>query len=325
MNSNKKKHPIDHYFNKIKCELLPINNLSFEESFLYLQKIFKHHIQEFSFHNFELRNTGQLHPLYRTPLTLFKLNEFVQGYNGGFCFQSSQILYDALLHAGFNVYCSIAKVLNGLSPDSPEAKKIPATHLVLIVNFGNKKYLLDPSMGMNAHCSPFLITESDSAYEQNNHHFRIEKKNDEYLLYRQVNEKWSTSFCSSFLPANIKTVMTQLTKLGYFPDNLGIRDNITLIGIATPTGGKSLLWNSKNKTFIFKIICSQNPDKEEIFNDIDRAYNLIHNHFKIEHISKLQFKKYCDENCWSKSNRSIDVDFPIDANEISKMKKCFNK
>lgn len=322
INNQEKNNEVQLYFNKIKCELLSINNLTKAESFLYLQKIFKNHIQEFPFHNFELRNRGQLHPLYRTSLSLFKINDFIKGNNGGFCFQSSYLLYNALQYAGFDVCCSIAKILNGLSPDSLEAKRIPATHLILIANFEGRKYLLDPAMGMNAHCTPFLITESESIYEQNNHYFRMEK-NDEYLFYRQINGKWSTLFCSTFLPANIKTITAQLTKLAYFPDILGIRDTITLVGIATPTGGKSLLWNSKNKTFMFKIICSQNPDSEEIFNDFDRAYNLIYNDFKITHISKLQFRKYCTDNFWPRSKQSIDIDFPIDDYEVSKMKQCF--
>lgn len=70
-------------------------------------------------------------------------------------------------------------------------------------------------------------------------------------------------------------------------------------------------------------ICSQGPDKEEIFDEVDRAYNLIINDFKIEHISKLQFKKYCTEINWPTPKRCIDVDFPIDDYEISKMKKSF--
>lgn len=124
-----KDNLFNNYFKKINCELQTINNLSPEDCLRYLQEIFTCHIQTFPFHNFELRDASHAHPLYRKPLTLFKMNEFNLGYNGGFCFQSAQILFKGLQHAGFNVHRSIAKVLNGLLPDSPEAKAIPATHL----------------------------------------------------------------------------------------------------------------------------------------------------------------------------------------------------
>lgn len=323
MSSARHVDDIDAYFKKIECELKPINHLSVEEQLSYLETLFRHHIQAYAFHNFELRDASHSHPLYRMPLTLFHMGNFIKGYNGGFCFQSSQILYSALIAAGFAVDCSIAKVLNGLSPDSDAAKKIPATHLILIVNIEDKRYLLDPSMGMHGHCSPFLISASDSTYQQNNHHFKLEKRNDQFLFYREVNSQWSLTFCSSLAPANIKMITTQLTKLGCYPDILGIRDIITLVGIGTPTGGKSLLWNPKNKTFTFKIISSQESDKEETFEDVNRAYHLLGNDFNIEHVSKLQFKQYCGENHWPKSKRSLDVNFPIDHHEISRMKKMF--
>lgn len=319
-----KDNLFNNYFKKINCELQTINNLSPEDCLKYLQEIFTCHIQMFPFHNFELRAASQLHPLYRKPLTLFNMNEFNLGYHGGFCFQSAQVLYKALQHAGFNVHCSIAKVLNGLSPDSPEAKAIPATHLILIVKIDNHQYLLDPLMGMNGCSSPFLLAESESSYVQNNHHFKIEKIKEGFLFSLESKGKWLTTFCSSFLPATQTTIETQLTKLRCYPLTLGIRDIITLVGIATVTGGLILLWNLKTKNFTFKTICSQNPDKEETFDDINRAFNLLCNEFKIEHISKLQFKEYCNESKWPQSNKSHDVDFPIDEHEIEKLKSNFN-
>ena len=134
-------------------------------------------------------------------------------------------------------------------------------------------------------------------------------------------ENWSISFCSSFLPANQITISTQLTKLGCYPLILGIRDLINLVGIATPTGGMSLLWNPKTRLFTFKTICSLDGDKEKSFNEIDVAYELICNQFKIAHISKLEFKQFCEKNKWLKPKSLFFVDLPIDKNEIEKMKE----
>ncbi|WP_454783637.1 arylamine N-acetyltransferase [Legionella sp. WA2024007413] len=322
--SDRNEHLIKEYFRKISCNFLQVNDLSKEIKLDYLQKVYNCHMQSYPFHNFELRVASQSHPLFRQSLTLFNLGEFIDGYNGGFCFQSSEILYRALSKSGFEVYRSIAKVLNGLSPDSLEAKKIPATHLILIVTIENEKYLVDPTMGMNGSCSPFLIPENEHVYQQNNQHYKIEKVKEEYHFYRKIKENWSISFCSSFLPANQTTISTQLTKLGCYPLTLGIRDLIGLVGIATPTGGKSLLWNPKTRLFIFKTICYIEGDKEQSFNDLGVAYELICNQFKIDHISKKKFKQFCEKNKWPQLKSSFFVDFPIDKNEIEKMKENFS-
>lgn len=321
--SSKNDNLIQNYFKKIKCELNTINNSFPDNCLKYLQYIFTCHIQTYPFHNFELRAASHLHPVYRKSLTLFNMNEFNHGINGGFCFQSSLVLFKALQSVGFDVYCSIAKVLNGLSPDSLEAKKIPATHLVLIVNINNKNYLLDPSMGMHGHSAPFLLSESESIYDQNSYKFKIEKINNEYLLYRECQGKWNITFCSSLLPADQKTISTQLTKLGCYPVTLGIRDIITLVGIATPEGGKSLLWNPKTSNFTLKVLYSRNDIKEENFDDMHHAWNIVCNEFNIEHISRLQFKEYCNEKNWPQTRRSHDVNFPLDENEIKKFRSNF--
>jgi N-hydroxyarylamine O-acetyltransferase len=321
MYSKLSKQPlINDYFEKINCEFSFINNVTSEKALEYLEKIFTCHIQTYPFHNFELREASQSHPIFRKQLTLFNMEEFNKGNHGGFCIQKAQVLHKALRCVGFNVYSSMAKVLNGLAPDSEEAQKIPATHLILIVNIENKKYLLDPSLGVYGHSSPFLLSESTTVYQQNKHQFKIERINNEFLFYREIDGVWCTSFCSSFLAANQQYIMRQLTKLERHPETLGIRDTIILVGIATPTGGKTLLWNSKTNMFMYKIICSQGIDKEETFSDINRAYNLIFDEFKIEHISKLEFKQYCSEKCWPETKGSNTIDFPIDEYEMEKIK-----
>ena len=259
------------YFEKIECDFLKINNLSPEECLAYLNKIFMSHILFFPFHNFELREASQAHPLYRKNLSLFKMKQFVQGHNGGFCFQNTQLLYQALKSTGFNVYRSVAKVLNDLAPDSIEASKLPATHLILVATIDNHNYLLDPSMGMNGHSAPFLI-QSSLIHKQNNRYFKIDKMEDNFLFYRAVNGKWFLSFCSSLLPADSSSISTQLTKLQCFPDVLGIRDIIILVGIATNTGGKSLLWNSTTNIFTFKTISTTDADRDEKLN-VNDAFN----------------------------------------------------
>ncbi|MBA2709858.1 MAG: arylamine N-acetyltransferase [Tatlockia sp.] len=318
---DKKNDLIINYFKKINCEYKKVHSYSKEQKIDYLQQIYSSHMQSYPFHNFELRATSQLHPLYRNRLTLNNMDSFIEGCNGGFCFQSSEVFYSALRNSGFDTYRSIAKILNGLAPDSPEAKKIPATHLILIVDIENDKYLIDPSMGMNGCCSPFLIPKSAEIYQQNNQSFKIEKIEDDYLFYRKTNEQWSISLCSTFSPANQTTILTQLTKLSYYPLALGIRDLITLVGIATPNGGKCLLWNPKTKLFTLKTICTQKGDKEESFDDIDTAYELLCNVFRIEHINKLQFKEYCGLTKWPKAKNLFFVNLPLDKREIESLKE----
>lgn len=315
------------YFDKINCELINAHSLSEEGALDYLQNIFSKHIQSYPFHNFELRDASFTHPLYRQKLKFFTMQSFVTGYNGGFCFQNSQTLFEALSHVGFNVHLSIAKILNGISPDSEDAKKIPDTHLVMVVNLNHKPYLLDPSLASIGHCAPFSLLDHGNIYVQHKQLFKIEKKANEYHLYRQLNGSWFIVFCSSLLPATQKTIRTQLTKLNLFPGPLGIRDLIILVSMGTKTGGASLLWNSKTSSFTFKKVCSKNGTQEEVFYDIDKAYELVLHFFKIQHISRLQFEQYTNpisnESHWPRLRKTTDIQFPLDTQEQIRVKSNF--
>lgn len=308
------------YFNKIKCPFLKVTRFSNEEKLNALNIIYRGHIQQFPFHNFELAASSKVHSLHRKPLTFFKMAQFIEGDNGGFCFQSSSILYSALKHADFEVFPAIAKVLNKFAPDSPEVKNIPATHLILIVTIDNTKYLVDPTLGMLGCFSPFLIPEQVGIYKQNNQDFKIEKLGDEYFLYRNKEGDWCYHFVSSFLAADEKTISLQLTKLNLHPDVLGIRDLILLVGIATPTGGKTLLWDAKTNLFTFKIICSEKGISEISIENRLEAYLLIRDQFKVTTISFEAFEKLLCPVKPTKLN-NLFLDFPLGAYETKSLQK----
>jgi hypothetical protein len=237
------------------------------------------------------------------------------------------MLYEILKYAEFDVHCSIAKVLNGLAPDSDEAKKIPATHLVLVVNLADQIYLLDPSgcMVMNGVNKALVISpdEEDSVSIQNNHLLRVTRNQDGYVFYREVDTKWLTIMQTSLAAVDNKTIKDHLIQLERFPLTLGIRDIITLVIIATDNGAKSLLYVPEKEIFLLRTIHYNLPDKEEVFSDIDKAYKLMVSKFKMPHLLKSQFVNFCLQTTWPQAKSSLEVSFPIDGNEIKQLKQCY--
>lgn len=316
-------HAIFNYFERIQCRILPLQTLSYAQQVDYLNHLYHQHVQSAPFFNFDLREISHAHPLTRKSLTLFDHQRIKQGYDGGYCFQTTIQIYEALKHLGFKVHCCIAKVLNGLQPDSIQARKIPATHLIICVTINDTQYMIDPSLGMSGVCGSFVMNKDSAVYNHNNHLFKIDRSDDGYIFYKVSNQEWVTVMQFTLSPANEKMIQTQLLKLERFPVELGIRDVITLVGIATASGAKTLLWLPAQNTFMLRTISADSSDTEEQFTDINKAFNLLRDVFKIRHISQVQFEHYCSPNRWPKPIHSLEINFPIDKKEVMQLKQCY--
>jgi len=311
---------LDHYLTKLKVKACVASALDEPALLSYLQELFLAHMMAIPFHNFDLRKASQSHPAARKPLVLFDQKKMLAGYNGGYCFQNSELLFRVLQSMGFDVHRSIAKVLNGLAMDSPEALAIPATHMVVVVKIGAHSYLLDPGMIMNGNRKPFLIPAQTECYREIGNTFKIEKREDTYLVSMHLfPDVWKSIFQSSLTPATDKTINLQLLKLQCFPQTLGIRDVICLVAIGTDIGVKTLLCKQDQKGelhFEYKIAPNGKfASSGQSFSDIDRAYNFLISEFGITHISKLKFERYCRQIEWPKLERAAEICFPVDEGE----------
>lgn len=319
--------PLQCYFKQLGITPKMIAKMAEPEALMHLEEIFVAHIKSFPFQNFDLRKASQQHPAFRKSLDLFNKQKFMSGHNGGFCFQTAELLFQVLLAQGFNVHRSIGKVLSGMAIDAAEAKVIPATHLVLVVTVGEKRLLVDPSMAMNGNRKPILIQDQKDVSQEGHNFFQIERVNDEYLISRRTNTtEFKTVFHSSLAPATDKQIDIQLEKLQCYPVRLGIRDIITLVAIATDTDARTLLCSVKDGIITFNYTVDpydSSPAKTEIFTDVDRAYRLILDEFKINHISRWKFENFCTQISWPSLEKSADVMFPIDQYEVDRWHELY--
>ena len=312
------------YYNGIGVGSEFIMSLSPAQQLEYLGSLYRTQNTLFPFHNFLLRRASQSHPLFRKPLELINYQSIKSGKNGGYCFQSSELLYWRLSAIGFDVTRVIAKVLNGLKPNSEKAKRLPSTHLILVVTIGENRYLLDPGLSMKGQLSPIIITNETSKFQHGKYNFQLLKQNDSYILSREDSGKWVTIMESTFSPATLSNVKSQLTILQCFPLELGIRDNIILLSITTEDCIKTLLWNKNKEVFTYTIerYTEIECEKQEIHN-VKEAYQLLSTDFKIHHISFLKFKSLCFDVEWPKLDSSAEIQFPIDNTETDRLKQSF--
>ncbi|EGC28749.1 hypothetical protein DICPUDRAFT_85177 [Dictyostelium purpureum] len=136
------------FYNRIN--LKPIDNLKFED----LSIIMKSCSETFSFENLDIvkEEIGEI-----TKESIYK--QLLLETNGGLCYKLNGLLYYFLLDCRFDVYLSMGTVVNGFNPwGSTDC------HVVNIVNYNNKKYLVDIGFGGFIALNPILINEFDNNY-----------------------------------------------------------------------------------------------------------------------------------------------------------------
>ncbi|WP_343657764.1 arylamine N-acetyltransferase [Chryseobacterium sp.] len=138
-----------------------------------------------------LRKIHQLHPKYIPfenidPYTgkvpslnvddVFK--KLVVESRGGYCYEQNLLLSEVLKYLGFNVRLQLGRVVWGRQEDSVA----PQTHLLLIVDFEEKKYIVDCGFGTATLTAPLLLHEEQQQTTPNGI-FKVSQKEDVYTLW----------------------------------------------------------------------------------------------------------------------------------------------
>lgn len=144
-----------------------------------------------------LKRIHQLHPQYipfenidpytgKVPSLEIEqiFQKLVMESRGGYCYEQNLLLSEVLKYLGFKVELQLGRVLWRKDENSSAAK----THLLLIVELDDQKYLVDCGFGTATLTGPLLLNEEETQ-QTPNEPFKISQKNGAYTLWTW-REKW---------------------------------------------------------------------------------------------------------------------------------------
>ncbi len=136
-----------------------------------LKKIQKLHLLNVPFENIDI-----IHHKKLVLDTRYLYEKIVLHHRGGICYELNGLLYELLKHIGFDVTLISADVLGN-----------EYDHLFILAKVNNNKYLVDVGFGNHfLEPLPFIL---DKKQVDSNGIFRIIKKNKNYQLLKETNEK----------------------------------------------------------------------------------------------------------------------------------------
>lgn len=169
---------VDAYFNRIgfKGESKP--------SLEVLREIQLLHAQNIPFENIDIL-LGKTISLDITSIN----NKLVVSKRGGFCFEQNLLLSYILRELGFSVKHLAARMLWNI----PEHSITPRSHMLLLVEIEGTYWIADVGFGGGTPTSPLNLT-SKEVQKTNHEHFRILKKEDEFIVQSFIRNNWNSLY-----------------------------------------------------------------------------------------------------------------------------------
>jgi N-hydroxyarylamine O-acetyltransferase len=149
-----------------------------------LQSIQQHHAQAIAFENL---NSFLSQPV---PLDLKSLQQkLIHEGRGGYCFEQNLLLRSSLLALGFQVTNLAARVVW----NRPEGTISPRTHMLLLLDIDNLKYIADVGFGELTLTAPLSLTPD---IEQSTPHepFRLIATDHTYIMQAYIGQEWKSLY-----------------------------------------------------------------------------------------------------------------------------------
>jgi len=155
---------------------------------------------------------------------------------GGMCFESSELMFHALTHLGFNVIRVPGFTLNNLELDP----LMPPIHNVLVAKIDGRQFLIDIGFGYNGMRYPMEFTFEKTeelaltAYEK----YQLVCNEDHYIMCMWIKGEW---FKLYQFDRPVKVIDNSITAENYrllfeSPLDIAIRDKYIKIGKMTDEG-----------------------------------------------------------------------------------------
>lgn len=166
---------LDAYFRRINYQK------SREVTLQTLQDIQSHHLLAIPFESLDCIVYGK-----GVDLSPYALEQkLIFGGRGGYCFEHNILLFHVLMALGFDVYTALAR----LRWNKPVDITSGATHLVLVVKVGSKRYLCDAGWSSFGSFTPLEIETEDEQVTKFETR-RILKEEEHYLHQMYSQDKW---------------------------------------------------------------------------------------------------------------------------------------
>ncbi|PTT30362.1 arylamine N-acetyltransferase [Chryseobacterium sp. HMWF028] len=132
---------------------------------------------------------------------------------GGYCYEQNLLLSEVLKTLGFSVKLQLGRVVWGRQENSIAAQ----THLLLIVDFEGKKYVVDCGFGTATLTAPILLNEEDQQQTPNGI-FKVSHKEKIYTLW-MWKEQWLPVY--RFIPEHVEPIDLDISNwyLSTHPDS----------------------------------------------------------------------------------------------------------
>lgn len=132
---------------------------------------------------------------------------------GGYCYEQNLLLSEVLKYLGFKVKLQLGRVVWGRQENSVAAQ----THLLLIVDFEDKKYVADCGFGTATLTSPIFLNEEDQQQTPNGI-FKVSHRENTYTLW-MWKEQWLPVY--RFIPEHVEPVDLEISNwyLSTHPDS----------------------------------------------------------------------------------------------------------
>jgi N-hydroxyarylamine O-acetyltransferase len=139
--------------------------------------------------------------------------KLVMESRGGYCYEQNLLLSEVLKTVGFNAKLQLGRVVWGRQEDSSAAQ----THLLLIVDFEGKQYVVDCGFGTATLTSPILLNEEDQQQTPNGI-FKVSHKEETYTLW-MWKEQWLPVY--RFIPEHVEPIDLDISNwyLSTHPDS----------------------------------------------------------------------------------------------------------
>lgn len=308
---------LEHYLKKVNINLLPLPELSHDEKVKFLRQIYFAHVKTFPYSNFGLRELANQHPIQRN-LKFFSYNGLLKTKEGGYCYQSAALMFDALSQLGFAPQFHEAYILLGAPVNDPAVRTLPATHVLLTVNIDDKKFFLDPGLGASAPRFPILISAEEDIVEQDSDTYKLSQVDNVYVLQKKTSQGWFRLMQTDLVPLSRNRIEMNLLKLEQYPGKISIRDSRTLVGIITEHGRKSLMWEEQLKQIKFTQQEGNQPSGSNIVT-AEEAIDVLAEHFNIHNITQEQLRFYCSPSSTPCPKRRWSVDLPLNESKLKAM------
>lgn len=173
-----------------------------------------------------LKRIHQLHPKYIPFENIDSYTGIVPSLNvddifrklviesrGGYCYEQNLLLSEVLKKLGFNVKLQLGRVVWGRQEDSIAAQ----THLLLIVDFEEEKYVVDCGFGTATLTAPVLLNEEEQQQTPNGI-FKVSHKEETYTLW-MWKEQWLPVY--RFIPEYVEPIDLDISNwyLSTHPDS----------------------------------------------------------------------------------------------------------